>query len=120
MSTESADSVGMAPPEAPAKDMTSKDIEKMEEAKLKAKFPMATNRPAHSAFLQKRLLKGQKYFDSGDYQMAKQQTQPSNLAKPRPPPTFIPIPTGEEIPTPETVPARKTSIIQPSHKFPHS
>lgn len=38
--------------------MTSKDIEKMEEAKLKAKFPMATNRPAHSAFLQKRLLKG--------------------------------------------------------------
>lgn len=115
----------------------------MEEAKLKAKFPMAANRPAHSAFLQKRLLKGvsfhfralvlcqtvkfpnlhpiffqQKYFDSGDYQMAKQQTQPSNLAKPRPPP-FIPIQTGDEIPTPETVPARKTSIIQPSHKFPH-
>ncbi len=26
----------------------------------------------HSAFLQKRLAKGQKYFDSGDYQMAKQ------------------------------------------------
>ena len=26
----------------------------------------------HSAFLQKRLQKGQKYFDSGDYQMAKQ------------------------------------------------
>lgn len=38
--------------------MTSKDIEHMEEAKLKAKFPMAANRPAHSAFLQKRLLKG--------------------------------------------------------------
>ncbi len=51
--------------------------------------------------------------------MAKQQTAPSNLAKPRPPTTFIPIQTGEEIPTPESVPARKTSIIQPSHKFPH-
>ncbi|KAK3910344.1 Alpha-endosulfine, partial [Frankliniella fusca] len=99
--------------------MSTNDIEKLEEAKLKAKFPMATNRPAHSAFLQKRLLKGQKYFDSGDYQMAKQQTAPSNLAKPRPPTTFIPIQTGEEIPTPESVPARKTSIIQPSHKFPH-
>ncbi|XP_034241532.1 cAMP-regulated phosphoprotein 19 isoform X2 [Thrips palmi] len=119
MSAESADSVAMGPPEVPAKEnMTSKDIEHLEEAKLKAKFPMAANRPAHSAFLQKRLLKGQKYFDSGDYQMAKQSTQPSNLAKPRPPP-FIPIQTGEEIPTPESVPARKTSIIQPSHKFPH-
>lgn len=117
---DASDSVAMGPPEVPAKeDMSTNDIEKMEEAKLKAKFPMATNRPAHSAFLQKRLLKGQKYFDSGDYQMAKQQTAPSNFAKPRPPTTFIPIHTGEEIPTPESVPARKTSIIQPSHKFPH-
>jgi hypothetical protein len=37
--------------------------------------PMA----GHSAFLQKRLAKGQKYFDSGDYQMAKQ-TGKSNVS----------------------------------------
>lgn len=50
----------------------------MEEEKLKAKYPQAMGgfgRPGgHSAFLQKRLQKGQKYFDSGDYQMAKQKT----------------------------------------------
>ncbi len=28
----------------------------------------------HSTFLQKRLAKGQKFFDSGDYQMAKQKS----------------------------------------------
>lgn len=87
----------------------------------------------HSAFLQKRLQKGvriidilskqnqknnhdinlqQKFFDSGDYQMAKQkgggvkQVFANKVA------------TGEAIPTPETVPARKTSIIQPCTKFP--
>lgn len=53
------------------------EVEKLEEEKLKAKFPQAMGgglgRPGgHSAFLQKRLQKGQKYFDSGDYQMAKQ------------------------------------------------
>jgi len=49
------------------------DIEKQEEDKLKTKFPQAAKPMAgHSAFLQKRLAKGQKYFDSGDYQMAKQ------------------------------------------------
>lgn len=56
------------------------EVEKLEEEKLKAKFPQAMGgggfgRPGgHSAFLQKRLQKGQKYFDSGDYQMAKQKT----------------------------------------------
>ena len=47
-----------------------------EEQKLRAKYAQAT-RPAHggagggghSLFLQKRLAKGQKYFDSGDYQV---------------------------------------------------
>jgi hypothetical protein len=36
------------------------DIEKLEEAKLKAKFPSVEGRPiiGHSAFLQKRLAKG--------------------------------------------------------------
>lgn len=69
----------------------------------------------HSAFLQKRLAKGQKYFDSGDYQMAKQKPRggagPGRLAMP----VLAQPPTGETIPTPELVPARKTSIIQPLH-----
>lgn len=68
---------------------------------------------AHSSFLQKRLQKGQKYFDSGDYQMAKQKGGGikqvfANKA----------VSTGDAIPTPESVPARKTSIIQPTcNKF---
>ncbi|KAL0279202.1 UNVERIFIED_CONTAM: hypothetical protein PYX00_000809 [Menopon gallinae] len=95
--------------------MSSKDVERLEEAKLKAKFPMAANKPlsGHSAFLQKRLAKGQKFFDSGDYNMARQKQAPRNA------PAAIPVyGTGETIPTPETVPVRKTSIIQP--KFPSS
>ncbi|XP_034940400.1 alpha-endosulfine [Chelonus insularis] len=88
-------------------ELSSNDIEKIEEAKLKAKFPNTMSRPisGHSAFLQKRLAKGQKYFDSGDYQMAKQKS----TAKPKP--TGV-LPTGDAIPTPESVPQRKTSIIQ--------
>merc|ERR1719367_722335 len=73
----------------------------------------------HSAFLQKRLAKGQKYFDSGDYQMAKQKVGPRGMVAGR---LTIPVqggvsqpPTGDTIPTPDTVPARKSSIIQPMH-----
>ncbi|KAK3572323.1 hypothetical protein QTP86_030215 [Hemibagrus guttatus] len=42
-----------------------------EEAKLKAKYPSLGQKPGGSDFLMKRLQKGQKYFDSGDYNMAK-------------------------------------------------
>lgn len=102
-------------------------IEKDQEKQLIAKYPQA--RPqvpgggsggggagggGHSAFLQKRLAKGQKYFDSGDYQMAKQKPRGGPLGR-----MAIPVlaqpPTGDTIPTPDTVPARKTSIIQPLH-----
>ncbi|XP_017482969.1 PREDICTED: alpha-endosulfine [Rhagoletis zephyria] len=90
-----------------------RELEKIEEEKLKSKYPSGLRGPGgHSAFLQKRLQKGQKFFDSGDYQMAKQkgggvkQVFANKVA------------TGEAIPTPETVPARKTSIIQPCNKFP--
>ncbi|KAL7301704.1 hypothetical protein TKK_0005703 [Trichogramma kaykai] len=94
----------MPPPQT---ELSANDLEKLEEAKLKAKFPAVAGRPisGHSAFLQKRLAKGQKFFDSGDYQMAKQK----QAAKPKP--TGV-LPTGDAIPTPETVPQRKTSIIQ--------
>merc|ERR1712165_264545 len=113
------------------------NIEKAEEVKLRAKYPQV-NKPVvpgggaggagggggHSAFLQKRLAKGQKYFDSGDYQMAKQK---GPLGRPglggglgggrsmAIPVLACPPPTGETIPTPDNVPARKTSIIQPLH-----
>ncbi|KAF5284841.1 hypothetical protein FQR65_LT13393 [Abscondita terminalis] len=102
-------------------EMSAHDVEKLEEEKLKAKYPSGignacVGRPigGHSAFLQKRLAKGQKFFDSGDYQMAKQKMgavnkQPLKVTGP-----VNPYATGEAIPTPETVPARKTSIIQPS------
>ncbi|KAB0801213.1 hypothetical protein PPYR_05567 [Photinus pyralis] len=101
--------------------MSAHEVEKLEEEKLKAKYGSAMGgvnvvRPigGHSAFLQKRLAKGQKFFDSGDYQMAKQKMggvnkQPLKVSGP-----VNPYATGEAIPTPETVPARKTSIIQPS------
>jgi hypothetical protein len=85
---------------------------KQEEEKLKEKYPEAVGgmggRPGgRSAFLQKQLQKGQKYFDSGDYQMAKQKT------------VGIKQTTSEAIPTPESVPVRKTSIIQPCNKQPY-
>ncbi|XP_011693223.1 PREDICTED: cAMP-regulated phosphoprotein 19-A [Wasmannia auropunctata] len=95
--------------QSPTAELSSNAIEKMEEeklkAKLEAKFPGGRPFGGHSAFLQKRLAKGQKYFDSGDYQMAKQKS----TAKPKPAGV---LPTGDAIPTPETVPQRKTSIIQ--------
>lgn len=62
-------------------DDTSKQrqIELEEERKLKAKHP-CIQRPG-SDFLQKRLQRGQKYFDSGDYNMAKASTN-SNVKLP--------------------------------------
>lgn len=49
-----------------------RQIELEEEKKLKARHP-CIQRPG-SEFLQKRLQRGQKYFDSGDYNMAKAST----------------------------------------------
>ncbi|KAM8708414.1 hypothetical protein ACLKA7_015394 [Drosophila subpalustris] len=90
-----------------------RDLEKIEEEKLKSKYPSGMRVPGgHSAFLQKRLQKGQKFFDSGDYQMAKQKGGSVKQV------FANKVSTGDAIPTPETVPARKTSIIQPScNKF---
>ncbi|KAL1497919.1 hypothetical protein ABEB36_008800 [Hypothenemus hampei] len=96
-------------------ELTPQELERLEEAKLKAKYsiPGGLGRVGgHSAFLQKRLAKGQKFFDSGDYQMAKQKMGGLNK-----PPLKVPgpiFPTGDAIPTPDTVPVRKTSINQPS------
>jgi len=94
----------------PVVEVNPHDIEKQEEDKLKIKYPAAAKPMAgHSAFLQKRLAKGQKYFDSGDYQMAKQSKGKVN--RPMMPPILSVAP---EIPTPESVTTRKTSVVQPS------
>ncbi|KFB41698.1 AGAP010476-PA-like protein [Anopheles sinensis] len=93
------------------------ELEKQEEEKMKAKYGSNASMGGprglggHSAFLQKRLQKGQKYFDSGDYQMAKQKGGGVKQV------FANKVPTGEAIPTPETVPVRKTSIIQTCNKF---
>jgi len=132
---QTSSSEKMPPPPSRQEQAT---IERAEEQKLRAKYPQA-NKPmpsggapgvpgghggapgggGHSAFLQKRLAKGQKYFDSGDYQMAKQKVGPRGMVAGR---LTIPVqggvsqpPTGDTIPTPDTVPARKSSIIQPLH-----
>merc|ERR1719384_3117349 len=122
----------MPPPPSRQEQAT---IEKAEEQKLRAnlaKYPQAVNKnlpmnmPAggggggaggggHSAFLQKRLAKGQKYFDSGDYQMAKQKGPRGPAGRLTIPVLAAQPPTGDTIPTPDTVPARKSSIIQPLH-----
>lgn len=105
-------------------EISARELERIEEAKLKAKYPggpTGAGRPGgHSSFLQKRLAKGQKYFDSGDYQMAKQKMGGANKAPLKIPLPINPYATGDAIPTPETVPARKTSIIQPSKFNPQS
>ncbi|XP_017870182.1 PREDICTED: alpha-endosulfine-like [Drosophila arizonae] len=84
-----------------------KSVELLEEEKLIAKkYPMGLPN-AGSVFLQKRLNKGHKYFDSGDYQMAKQNpTQPMQANK---------VITGSIIPTPETVTKLKCFLIKTSN-----
>uniref|UniRef100_UPI00398EB9A6 endosulfine alpha b isoform X2 n=1 Tax=Pristiophorus japonicus TaxID=55135 RepID=UPI00398EB9A6 len=81
--------------------------EKAEEVKLKAKYPVLGLRPGGSEFLMKRLQKG-KYFDSGDYNMAKakmKNKQPANSG------TDKNLVTGDHIPTPEDLPQRKSSLV---------
>ncbi|KAH7964878.1 hypothetical protein HPB49_018655 [Dermacentor silvarum] len=89
-------------------EQTMRKAELEEEAKFKSKYP-ANTRPGGSLFLQKRLNKGQKYFDSGDYNMAKAKGQ---KVVPRVPPAVPQNPTGETIPTVESLPPRKTSLVQ--------
>ncbi|XP_067666677.1 cAMP-regulated phosphoprotein 19-A-like [Haliotis asinina] len=85
-----------------------KALEQREADKLKAKYPSLSN-SGGSALLHKRLAKGQKYFDSGDYNMAK--AKMNNPKRPLAPneKLFLQESIGETIPTPETLPPRKLS-----------
>ncbi|KAK5619471.1 cAMP-regulated phosphoprotein 19 [Crenichthys baileyi] len=82
--------------------------EKAEEAKLKARYPHLGAKPGGSDLFRKRLQKGQKYFDSGDYNMAKAKMK--NKQPPSAPTEKTEI-TGDHIPTPQDLPQRKTSIV---------
>lgn len=85
-------------------------VEKEQEAKLRAKYP-GLRGPGSNPLLQKRLSKGQKYFDSGDYNMAKGKNK--SMA----PGQRLLLGSGATAhPTPDSVPTRKTSLIpNPSH-----
>jgi len=86
-------------------------VERKEEEKLKSKYPNLARGGGGSALLNKRLQKGgQKYFDSGDYNMARAKLSKS---KPPPPPENIikQEAVGETIPTPENIQARKPSLV---------
>lgn len=87
------------------------DLEKEEEAKLRAKYP-AIKGSGSSALLQKRLSKGTKYFDSGDYAMANAKTGASKQPLGPGQKLLLPGSTGDAIPTPETVPHKKVSTVQ--------
>ncbi|KAG5848976.1 hypothetical protein ANANG_G00105160 [Anguilla anguilla] len=82
--------------------------EKMEEAKLKARYPNLGAKPGGSDLLRKRLQKGQKYFDSGDYNMAKAKMKNKQLPAAMAEKTEI---TGDHIPTPQDLPQRKPSLV---------
>lgn len=64
--------------------------EKAEEAKLKARYPHLRQKPGDSDFLRKRLQKGQKYLNSGDYNMAQAKLKNKQL------PTAAPEKTGRQ------------------------
>ncbi|XP_032712335.1 cAMP-regulated phosphoprotein 19 isoform X1 [Lontra canadensis] len=101
---------GVAEPEEKGQEMEDKvtSPEKAEEAKLKARYPHLGQKPGGSDFLRKRLQKGQKYFDSGDYNMAKAKMKNKQLPTAAPDKTEV---TGDHIPTPQDLPQRKPSLV---------
>ncbi|XP_061461597.1 alpha-endosulfine isoform X2 [Rhineura floridana] len=83
--------------------------ERAEEVKLKAKYPnLGLQKPGGSDFLMKRLQKGQKYFDSGDYNMAKAKIKNKQLPAAGTDKNLV---TGDHIPTPQDLPQRKSSLV---------
>ncbi|XP_062860920.1 cAMP-regulated phosphoprotein 19a [Trichomycterus rosablanca] len=82
--------------------------ERAEEAKLKARYPNLPAKAGGSDLLRKRLQKGPKYFDSGDYNMAKAKIKNKQLPSAQPEKAEI---TGDHIPTPQDLPQRKTSLV---------
>ncbi|XP_014678231.1 PREDICTED: cAMP-regulated phosphoprotein 19-like [Priapulus caudatus] len=91
--------------------------EQLEEKKLRAKYPQGI-KAGGSNLLQKRLQKGgPKYFDSGDYNMAKAGKTTTGRTTLLSTQKLIlgPQSTGDEHPTPDSVPSRKSSVHTKSH-----
>ncbi|XP_034553038.1 endosulfine alpha b [Notolabrus celidotus] len=110
MSTENLDSDTQVDYEDEKQDCQEKNANpvKAEEAKLKAKYPQLNHKPGGSEFLMKRLQKGPKYFDSGDYNMAKAKMKNKQLPVAGPDKNLV---TGDHIPTPQDLPQRKSSLV---------
>ncbi|TPP65385.1 cAMP-regulated phosphoprotein 19-A [Fasciola gigantica] len=92
-------------------------IEEEQECKLKAKYPGLNKPGAGSLILQKRLNRGHKFFDSGDYNMAraKMQQQKTHVLPPQTEEAILHDSTGETMATPDSVPAvRKKSMVSPT------
>lgn len=81
--------------------------EKSEEAKLKARYPGLGAKPGGGDFLRKRLQKGPKFFDSGDYNMA--MAKMKNKSLPLAPVEKTEV-TGGHIPTLKDLPQKKTVV----------
>uniref|UniRef100_A0A5F4WIU9 Alpha-endosulfine n=1 Tax=Callithrix jacchus TaxID=9483 RepID=A0A5F4WIU9_CALJA len=82
--------------------------ERVEKAKLKAKYPSLGQKPGGSNFLIKRLQEGQKYFESGDYDTVKANMKNKQLPSAEPDKNLV---TGDHIPTPQDLPQRKSSLL---------
>ncbi|KAF7244055.1 hypothetical protein EG68_09826 [Paragonimus skrjabini miyazakii] len=88
--------------------------EEEQECKLKAKYPGLNREGVGSLMLQKRLNRGHKYFDSGDYNMARAKIlqQKTHVLPPQTEEAILHDSTGETMATPDSVPAvRKKSMV---------
>lgn len=91
--------------QGPAMPMRPQNVVKMMTGRAKEWAVMAGCAPD---FLMKRLQKGQKYFDSGDYNMAKAKMKNKQLPSAGADKNLV---TGDHIPTPQDLPQRKSSLV---------
>ncbi|XP_032509265.1 LOW QUALITY PROTEIN: alpha-endosulfine-like [Phocoena sinus] len=82
--------------------------ERAKETKLKAKCLSLGQKLGGSDFLMKRLQRGQKYFDSGDYDMPKAKMKNKQLPSTGQDKNLV---TRDHVPNPQDLPQRKSSLI---------
>ncbi|VEL30035.1 unnamed protein product, partial [Protopolystoma xenopodis] len=89
--------------------------EEEQEFKLRAKYPL-NRQGIGSLILQKRLNKGHKYFDSGDYNMAKAKilAHKACVLPAQTEEAILHESTGETMATPDSVPAVRKKSLFPS------
>ncbi|XP_012783234.2 cAMP-regulated phosphoprotein 19-like [Ochotona princeps] len=85
--------------------------EEAEEAKLQARYPHQGPKSGGSDCLRKQLQKGQKYFDSGDYNTVKAKMKNKQLRATAPDKTDKTEITGDHIPTPQELCQQKTALV---------